>query len=298
MNDREMKLTVFTPTYNRAYILPELYESLKRQTNQAFIWIVVDDGSTDNTKQLVEDWEKAGEIQIQYHYQENAGKMQAHNKGVELCNTEMFVCVDSDDYLVDDAVDQLIMVWQEKHISDDPQIAGVIAKRGGKNGKMLGRRDFPNEAFGTVVGVSEHIQGDTTLCFKTSTLRNYQFPFVLGEKFITEAYIYKQIDQNYRYFLYPEILTICEYLPDGYTKQGGRVGYQNPVGRMYYEALCIHLDKGEKRWIAAAKYNMYKYLSKHKDVDSFNMYERFVLCITFPMSILFAKKKRGEYGNV
>ena len=98
------RITVFTPTYNRGYILESLYVSLKKQTNQSFKWLIVDDGSTDNTEEIVRSWRNEGLIDLQYYKQVNAGKMAAHNKGVELCDTEFFLCIDSDDYLTNDAI--------------------------------------------------------------------------------------------------------------------------------------------------------------------------------------------------
>ena len=104
-------VTVFTPTYNRAYTLERLYNSLVEQTNNSFVWLIVDDGSTDNTAQLVNKFIAENKINIQYHCQENAGKSQAHNKGVALCETELFVCVDSDDYLAPNAIERVTHHW-------------------------------------------------------------------------------------------------------------------------------------------------------------------------------------------
>lgn len=92
-------LTIFTPTFNRAELLKRVYDSLLRQREKNFSWLIVDDGSTDNTKEVVEEWLREGRINIQYEYQENGGKMRAHNQGVNLCNTELFLCLDSDDFL-------------------------------------------------------------------------------------------------------------------------------------------------------------------------------------------------------
>ena len=100
-----MLLTVCTPTYNRAHTLPRLYESLVRQTSQDFEWLVVDDGSTDNTRELVDGWVAEGRIRIRYVYKENGGKPSAHNLGVRMAAGELFFCVDSDDYLTDNAVE-------------------------------------------------------------------------------------------------------------------------------------------------------------------------------------------------
>ena len=101
------KLTIFTPTYNRAYCLPELYESLLVQNKEDFVWMVVDDGSTDETKKIIDKWICDGKINIIYIYQQNSGKMSAHNRAVKECNTELFMCLDSDDKLTDGAVHKI-----------------------------------------------------------------------------------------------------------------------------------------------------------------------------------------------
>ena len=105
-------VTVFTPTYNRGYTIGRLYDSLLRQTDKRFCWIIVNDGSTDNTEELILDWIKEKRIDIQYYKQKNQGKPSAHNKGVELTRTELFTCVDSDDYLKDNAIEEIITAWQ------------------------------------------------------------------------------------------------------------------------------------------------------------------------------------------
>ena len=108
------RITVFTPTYNRAYILPQCYEALKRQTCQDFIWQIVDDGSTDNTRELVDKWIQEGTIEIQYIYQQNKGMFGAHNTGHKNLTTELCIGCDSDDYLFDDCIRQVLDRWENR----------------------------------------------------------------------------------------------------------------------------------------------------------------------------------------
>ena len=111
-------LTVFTPTFNRAYILHRCYESLLRQTNKNFIWLIIDDGSTDNTKKLVTEWmNKENGFEIRYEYKKNGGMHTAHNKAYELIDTELNVCIDSDDFMPDNAVELIVNFW-DKYGSD------------------------------------------------------------------------------------------------------------------------------------------------------------------------------------
>lgn len=107
-------LTIFTPSYNRAYTLHKCYESLKKQSSKDFLWLIIDDGSTDNTKELVDSWIDENIIEIKYHYQNNQGMHGAHNTAYELMDTELNVCIDSDDYMPDDAVEKIIDFLEEK----------------------------------------------------------------------------------------------------------------------------------------------------------------------------------------
>ena len=101
-------LTVFTPAFNRADCLRDCYESLRKQTCRDFIWLVVDDGSSDGTGDLVKEWMQAGELEIRYHYQKNGGMHTAHNAAYELVDTELNVCLDSDDRMPEDAVASIL----------------------------------------------------------------------------------------------------------------------------------------------------------------------------------------------
>lgn len=222
------RITVFTPTYNRGYILETLYVSLKKQTNQSFKWLIVDDGSTDNTEEIVRSWRNEGLIDLQYYKQVNAGKMAAHNKGVELCDTEFFLCIDSDDYLTNDAIETILgsidSITSEK-------FAGLIAYKGTSQDEPIGTSFPRGVTTHTLSGLYDSgFKGDTTLVFKTNIIKKYPFPILRNEKFITEAYIYNQIDLRYIYHLIPKVLTICEYRSDGLTKNEIKLIFNNPGG--------------------------------------------------------------------
>jgi len=292
-------ITVFTPTYNRAYILPQLYKSLLGQTYSYFTWLIVDDGSTDGTKELIDKWIGDGKVHIRYFYQENAGKMQAHNKGVEECNTNLFVCVDSDDYITNTALEELVNVWDKE---SDISLAGIVAKRGEDVDIQLGVGNFPNKHLIALRELREnHFNGDTTICLNARVIKQFSFPFIEGEKYITERYLYDQIDQKYKYIVYPRILTICKYLTDGYTMNADRISYQNPVGMMYYYGQSMKFSKSFRDKINfSARYNQYRILSKHEDVFSFSIREHFFLMLTFPVGWIGAikKSKRNmKYGK-
>ena len=248
-------LTIFTPTYNRAYSLPRLYESLCRQTSKDFIWSIVDDGSSDNTKYIVEKWQALNSIPIIYTVQPNGGKMRAHNKGAALCDTELFLCVDSDDFLIDNAVELILKTWQNR--PNDGFVCGITAYRTIiKGGKASIPARFPTLQMSTLSGLyANGFHGDTTLIFRSDVIKKYPFAEIDGEKFVTEAYAYEQIDQNYKYILLDEALTVCEYQEDGYTHNILKLHYNNPKGMaLYYNQHSLLTVKGKIDSLRAVVY--------------------------------------------
>ena len=232
MTKTSKTLTIFTPTYNRGYIIGRLYESLLAQTCDDFCWLIVDDGSTDNTEELVASFARGGKVDVTYVRQENGGKQRAHNTGVSACQTELFFCVDSDDTLVPTAVEDVLALWERRR--DDPKVAGIIAMRGRSASEPMGTW-FPQGLETTTMWdlyYKLHHRGDTALIYRTSVLREYPYVVEPGEKFIAETYVYHKIDQRYVLAVLPKIIWICEYLPDGYTAHVREVTRNNPVGYM------------------------------------------------------------------
>ena len=170
--ENEIILTVFTPAYNRAHTLHRCYESLCRQKCKQFKWLIIDDGSSDNTKELVESWIKEDSgFEIIYHYKENGGMHTAHNAAYQLIDTELNVCIDSDDYLADDAAEKIITFWK-KYGSN--KYAGIIGLDADFNGKIIGKR-FPKDLKSTTL--SGYYQaggsGDKKLIYRTDVITKY-----------------------------------------------------------------------------------------------------------------------------
>lgn len=240
-----MLLTVFTPTYNRETLLKRAYESLLAQTCQDFCWLIVDDGSTDNTRELVLSWIQDGHLQIQYEYCENGGKMRAHNKGAVFCHTELFLCLDSDDCLTKTAVEEIYDCWQhaeaEQKVSCGAQnrkpLAGIVAHKGRSETELLTGVEFPFEGNTTLYGLYlKGFQGETTLIFCTEVLKKFPFPEIEGEKYVPEDYIYDKIDKEYELKILPRIITVCEIVSDGYTDSVSRLKRDNKQAWfLYYE---------------------------------------------------------------
>lgn len=218
-------ITIFTPTYNRASLLSRLYGSLVRQTKQDFVWLIVDDGSTDDTYRLIKEWEREGKIAIKYIFQENAGKMKAHNRGVSECQTELFMCLDSDDYLSDDCIESIYTNWSNHR--NNPKVSGMVAYR-----KMVGRAPsfFPKVEYSTLHDLHKTYIGETALAFRSDILRQFPFPEIEGEKFIGEGIVYEKLDQRFVLAVIHEYWMICEYQDGGYTDNSLRTLINNPCG--------------------------------------------------------------------
>ena len=223
-------VTVFTPTYNRAYILGQLYHSLQRQTCRDFEWLIVDDGSADDTKSLVASWQgEENPFPIRYIYQENGGKCRAINRGLKEADGRLFFTVDSDDYLTDDAIEKVIR-W-DKELPLDGHFCGYVGNRG------TTPTETPNRLFpggyldGTALDRYDQVDGERAFVFYTEIHRKYLYPEFPGEKFLTEAVTWdKMANDGYKMRFYNDIIWIWEYKDDGLTRAGYRVFLENPQG--------------------------------------------------------------------
>lgn len=223
-------VTVFTPTYNRAYILGDLYHSLQRQTCMDFEWLIVDDGSADDTKALVASWQgEENPFPIRYVYQENGGKCRAINRGLKEADGRLFFTVDSDDYLTDDAIEKVIR-W-DGELPKDGHFCGYVGNRG------ITPTQTPNRLFpggyldGTALDRYDQVDGERAFVFYTEIHRKYLYPEFPGEKFLTEAVTWDLMAHDgYKMRFYNDIIWIWEYKDDGLTRAGYRVFLENPRG--------------------------------------------------------------------
>ena len=208
-------MTIFTPTYNRLEKLKELHQSLCIQTCKKFIWMIVDDGSVDNTGQLVGEWQKECDFEICYKYQQNSGKYIAHNQGVEDCITELFVCIDSDEHLFAQSVETIYSEWEKYR--DDDSIAGIASPRKMRDGMGFTELSLPECGTLQELYVKYHYYGETALVYRSAILKNVLFPEIEREKFMKESVIYWKIDNKYVMRYCPEFLCEGSYLSDGLT---------------------------------------------------------------------------------
>lgn len=207
-------LTVFTPTFNRAYCLHQVYESLCRQTVQDFEWMVIDDGSTDFTTELVAGWKQESKIDLQYYHKENGGLHTGYNTAIENIQTELCICIDSDDFMPDDAVSKILNHWL---INKAEKYAGIIGLDFYKGGKSIGG-DLPNIKSVRYIDLIDKYKykGDTKMVHRTELLKRFvPMPSIKSEKNFNPIYIFLQVDSTHPLLILNENLCFVDYQEDG-----------------------------------------------------------------------------------
>lgn len=259
-------LTVFTPAYNRAYSIHLCYESLCRQTCKDFVWLVVDDGSTDNTKELIESWQKKDNgFEIKYVYKPNGGMHTAHNTAYENIDTEINVCIDSDDYMTDDAVEKIVNLWKEK---GDKKYAGIIALDCLQNGEIIGTELEKDRETTTLKGFYQRGgKGDKKLIYRTDVMKSYPpYPEFEGEKYVSIAYKYYLADEDYELLILNEPVCVVEYMSDGSSTNMYRQYLKNPKGFAFIRKVDMQkADSLKELFRCTTHYVSSSIISKNKN---------------------------------
>lgn len=220
-------ITILTPTYNRAYTLERLYKSLLLQ-NLPFEWLIIDDGSTDATKEMIATFQANSPFSIRYFYQENKGKHVAINTGASEALGDFIFIVDSDDMLTNDA----FLSVQNAIISLSKNDVGICFRRAHFDGVLIGNKNLGSDPIKmTPTDAGNYFQGDLAYIFRTSALLSHPFPIVKGEKFIPELLIWNAIGDKGKIIFYPDkSIYQCEYLADGYSANFKQNLRKNPKG--------------------------------------------------------------------
>ena len=242
-------LTVFTPLYNRVYSLPRTYESMCKQKCKDFIWMIIDDGSTDNAHSLIEEWmKKENGFKIEYIYKKNGGMHTAHNEAYRHITTELNVCIDSDDALADDAVQKIYDKWQS---IKDKNYAGIIALDADFHGKIIGK-GFPEGLKSTTVMgyYNNGGYGDKKLVYRTDVINSYpEYPVFDNEKYVSLAYKYRLIDQEYEMAVLDDVLCNVEYQEDGSTNNMLGQYRNNTQGFAFWRKIRMIYPDSKKRMV-------------------------------------------------
>lgn len=224
-------LTIITPTYNRAHTLPACYESLCGQTDKRFLWLVIDDGSSDPTEELVNSWIEEGKISISYRKKENGGKASALNLAMDLVDTQYAVCLDSDDTFYPQTVELALKSLEA--VKNDEKCCGILALRNNPDGSVMGGKSIPEgveRATAAEIFMKYRLHGELICFYKTEILVKFRFPEFEGERFVSPAWMQYQVTQDYYFALSRDRLCCCEYIADGLTKNKKNVIVKNPKG--------------------------------------------------------------------
>lgn len=234
-----MILTILTPTYNRGPLLNTLFQSLKSQSVKDFQWLIIDDGSTDQTKSIVDNFYNDA-FKVDYCYKSNGGKCSALNYAHEYIRGDWVLIVDSDDVLLSNAV-ELVLKYIDKY-NEYTNIGCISFERINKKGISLAKNVFKYDYVSNAIDYRTNMDasGDRAEIYKLEVLKEFPFPIFKGEKFLGEAYLHISAAYKYNTVYVNEAIYICEYLSDGLTMAGRKMRLENPIGGMLYGSLYFN----------------------------------------------------------
>ncbi|WP_395064847.1 glycosyltransferase family 2 protein [Flavobacterium sp.] len=235
--DNHNLITIFTPCYNRASLLPQLYASLVSQSSHNFEWVIVDDGSTDNSKQVIEQFILENKFPIHYHYKPNGGKHTAINVGVNKANGTLFFIVDSDDFLSNDAVKITNDAFIK--IKDNDKIGGIIGLSQFTNGAVVGDNflhDYWQISFADYY-LKYNLKGDKSVAFKTKIMKEFPFPEKEGVKYVFEAVVWHEMAKKYDVLCLNDVIQYKEYLDGGLSDSSYKLWYLKSMAFSFFKLI-------------------------------------------------------------
>lgn len=264
-----MMITVLTPTFNRGGGLQSLWDSLQKQTVKEFEWLVVDDGSTDGTKNLITQLQEKSDFPIRYIYKNNGGKHTALNVGIQTICSELTFIVDSDDCVTDDAVESILKI--HKKYRSQNNICGYAFLRVFPDGKVNGKKFDVDEKIGSYIDV--RVNGDDTGAdkaevFKTHCLKEFPFPEYPNEKFLGEDLVWVRMARKYEMVHINKAIYVGNYLEDGLTNNRRKHNIASPIGCMHRAEEFMESDlKTRYRIKGGLQYIVYGRFAGVKVVD-------------------------------
>lgn len=223
-------ITILTPTYNRKYIIRKAYQSLLQQTDKDFEWLIIDDGSTDETEALIKSFIREKKIKIRYYYKDNGGKHTALNYGINKIKSKYTLILDSDDELLPDCVELVHQKW--KAYENDSQIACLSFLKTFPNQEIIGKKYEESEVRSNHIDFryNRNLLGDMCEVFKTDVLKKYPFPTFPNERFLSEAIVWNRIALDYDTIYINKPIYVADYLEDGLSKSSLKMRYYSPLG--------------------------------------------------------------------
>jgi len=245
---KNIKLTILTPTYNRGHLLPQVFASLQEQTEKDFEWLVIDDGSTDNTEEYMKSLPMV-DFTVQYHRKKNGGKHTAMNYSHPYIHGELVLILDSDDYLIPETVELILNDWRK--YADRASVGVLSYEKGERNGVIISERaDVPDYYVSDDIHfiVNNGVGGDRAEVVRTEVFKKFPLPAHKNEKFMSEGWLWNSIAGLYRTVYIKKVIYICEYLDGGLTKRGRKLRMQSPLNMMdscktfFHREVCLKIQ--------------------------------------------------------
>ena len=290
-----MIVTVLTPTFNRGGLLNNLYQSLQKQTTKDFEWLLVDDGSTDDTKNIAEEMKKKAKFPMQYIYKKNGGKHTALNVGVKYITSELTFIVDSDDTLEPDAI-ELIFQYHKKY-GDRRDLCGYSFLRKFPDGKINGKPFEPDEKVGTYIECrinADDTKADKAEVFYTRCLKEFPFPEYKNEKFLGEDLVWIRMALKYQMIHINRAIYVGNYLEKGLTKNRRKNNIRSPYGRMERAKEFMRPElKLRYRLKGAVQYLVYGKLAGEKQLIAKAPNKGLAVCAVLPGILVYHRWLRN-----
>lgn len=288
-------ITVLTPAYNRGKLLQLLYKSLCDQDCKDFEWLIIDDGSTDDTETCVKQMQRKADFPIYYNKKENGGKHTALNYAYQFIKTPLTFIVDSDDLLTSDAISQVKKVYEKYNGEED--ICGFSFLRGKPNGGYLSTSGVPRDGMKASYvdcRINGNIGGDMAEVWYAHCLQEYPFPEFKGEKFLGEDIVWVKMSEKYKMRFFNRVIYISDYLEDGLTNNRRKHNIQSPNGCVARAEAFLDSNAHLKAKIKAGlQYQIYGRFANRSDKDLYYHTEHkwmYVICF-LPAYILYQKWK-------
>ncbi len=241
-----IRVTVLTATYNRCNTLPRLYDSLVRQNCSCFEWLVIDDGSTDNTRDLIAQWQaESPAFPIRYHWKPNGGKHTAHNCGVALARGEYCAIIDSDDWYAPAALGTLLEHWDALPAETVRGLANIDGLCCFEDGTVIGS-PFPEDVFDSDLFSCQYQRarpGDCLGMHRTGVLREFPFPEAADLRFVTESLVWNRVAASYRSRFLNRVIGYKEYLPGGLSHQSRVAQIHSSRASLLYHAELLQMQR-------------------------------------------------------
>lgn len=290
-------ISILTSTYNRADGLIKAYESILENTRWGVTieWLIMDDGSVDDTEYLVKQFKEVPNLKIQYFYQRNSGKMTAINKLVELAKGKFIIELDSDDYLTYDAIKKI-----KENCFILPNIYGFVFLKAYRNDKIMGKK-FKNPGCNTTIFETtfiDNIEGEKIIVYNTEIRKLFEHKLENNEKYIIDSRLHHQMDKEYEVFTFNEVLEYCTYSKDSYTNNIEKISMENPYGYYMYFKELLEFDltyvKNTKKLYIYNQYILYTILTKQKlDLSTVANLKSKIQLILIYISKIFDIKRKG-----